>query len=209
MNSVDIGGDMRREFPKVFSGLGNLGDEYRIEVKEGAVPYALFTPRNVPIPLREKVKEELTQMEAMGVISPTQEPTPWCTGMVVVPKHSGAVRICVDLKPLNESVLREPHPIPKVDETLAQASGAKIFSKLDANSGFWQIPVAKESRPLTTFIAPFGRYGFNKLPFGISSAPELFQRRINVILEGLGGILCHMDDVLVYGTNQMEHDARL
>ena len=86
---------------------------------------------------------------------------------------------------------------------------AKIFSKLDANSGFWQIPVAKESRPLTTFITPFGRYYFNKLPFGISSAPELFQRRINVILEGLGGILCHMDDVLVYGTNQMEHDARL
>ncbi|MCG8623361.1 MAG: hypothetical protein MJE68_15385 [Proteobacteria bacterium] len=60
VNSVDIGGDMRWEFPKVFSGLGNLGDEYRIKLKEGAVPYALFTPRNVPIPLREKVKEELT-----------------------------------------------------------------------------------------------------------------------------------------------------
>ena len=182
---------------------------YQIKLKEGAIPYALFTPRNVPIPLREKVKEELTRMEAMGVISPIQEPTPWCAGMVVVPKRSGAVRICVDLKPLNESVLREPHPIPKVDETLAQVSGAKIFSKLDANSGFWQIPLAKESRALTTFITPFGRYCFNKLPFGISSAPELFQRRINVILEGLGGVLCHMDDVLVYGTNQMEHDARL
>jgi hypothetical protein len=193
----------------VFSGLGNLGDEYQIKLKEGAVPYALFTPRNVPIPLREKVREELTRMEAMGVISPIQKPTTWCAGMVVAPKRSGAVQICVDLKPLNESVIREPHPIPKVDETLAQVSGAKIFSKLDAISGFWQIPLAKESRKLTTFITPFGRYCFNKLPFGISSAPKLFQRRINLILDGLVGILCHMDDVLVCGTNQTEHDARL
>ena len=57
--------------------------------------------------------------------------------MVVVPKKSGTIRICVDLKPLNESVLQEVHPLPKMDETLAQLSGAKIFSKLDANSGFW------------------------------------------------------------------------
>ena len=75
-------------------------------------------------------------MESMGVISKVDEPTPWCAGMVVVPKKSGDVRICVDLKPLNESVLREVHPLPKVDETLAQLSGARVFSKLDANSGF-------------------------------------------------------------------------
>ena len=118
-------------------------------------------------------------MEALGVISKVKDPTPWCAGMVVVPKKTGAVRICVDLKPLNESVLREVHPIPRVDEALAQLTGATIFSKLDANSGFWQIPLSSESRPLTTFITPFGRYHFNKLPFGISSAPELFQRRMN------------------------------
>ena len=75
-------------------------------------------------------------MESMGVISKVDEPTPWCAGMVVVPKKSGDIRICVDLKPLNESVLREVHPLPKVDETLAQLSGARVFSKLDANSGF-------------------------------------------------------------------------
>ena len=64
----------------MFSGLDNLGDEYHIKLKEGATPYALYTPRNVPIPLREKVKEELTRMEAMGVISPIQEPTPGVPG---------------------------------------------------------------------------------------------------------------------------------
>ena len=76
-------------------------------------------------------------MEAIGVISKVETPTPWCAGMVVVPKKDGKVRICVDLKPLNASVKRETHPLPKVDDTLAQLSGAKIFSKLDANSGFW------------------------------------------------------------------------
>eukprot|EP00731_Ephydatia_muelleri_P020339 Em0013g66a len=112
-------------------------------------------------------------------------------------------------KALNESVLREVYPLPTVDETLAQLTGATVFSKLDANSGFWQIPLADSSRLLTTFITPFGRYCFNKLPFGISSAPELFQKRMGQILEGLDGVLCQMDDVLVFGSNQQEHDFRL
>ena len=72
----------------------------------------------------------------MRVISKITKPSEWCAGVVVVPKKSGDVRICVDLKPLDESVLREPHPIPKVDETLGLLSGAVYFSKLDANSGF-------------------------------------------------------------------------
>jgi len=88
--------------------------------------------------------------------------------MVVVPKPSGKVRICVDLKHLNECVLREYHPLLRVEETLAQLSGAQVFTKLDANSGFWQIPLARNSRVLTTFITPFGRYCFNVLPFDIT-----------------------------------------
>ena len=87
--------------------------------------------------------------------------------MVVLPKKSGAVRICVDFRPLNNNVLREVHPLPKVDEILAQMAGATVFSKLDANCGFWQIPIDEQSRSLTTFITPFGHYRFNKQPFGI------------------------------------------
>ena len=99
--------------------------------------------------------------------------------------------------------------MPKVDTTLAQLTGATMFSKLDANSGFWQIPLAKESRLLTTFITPYGRFCFNKLPFGIASAPEVFQRRMNDILSGLPGVLCHVDDILVFGATPEEHDRRL
>ena len=129
--------------------------------------------------------------------------------MVIVPKPSGSVRICVDLKPLNKSVMREIHPLPKVDTNLAQLTGARLFSKLDTNSGFWQVPLSKESRLLTTFITPYGRFCFNKLPFGIASAPEHFQCHMNEILRDLLGVICHVDDILVSGRDKNEHDSRL
>ena len=78
-----------------------------------------------------------------------QSVRPWCGSMVIVPKKFGNIRICVDLKLLNESVMRETHPISKVDDTLAQLSGVALFSKLDTNSDFWQNPLSKASRPLS------------------------------------------------------------
>ena len=116
--------------------------------------------------------------------------------IVVVPKSNGKVRICVDLTKLNTSVCREHHILPSVEQTLAQVGDAKYCSKLDANSGFWQIELAPESSKLTTFITPFGRYAFNRLPFGITSAPEHFQRKMSGTMEpvlrspGLSGHLC-------------------
>ena len=86
--------------------------------------------------------------------------------MVAVPKKNGIICICVYLKPLNKYVLREVYPLPTVDETLAQISGAKVFSKLNANSGYWQIPLSEKFKLLKTFITPLGQYCFNKLQFG-------------------------------------------
>ena len=105
--------------------------------------------------------------------------------------------------------MRETFPLPTVDDVLAQLNGATVFSKLDANSGFWQVPLAPQSRHLTMFITHFGRYQFNKLPFGISSAPEVYQKRMSSLLEGLIGVLCLIDDVLVFGHTAAEHDRRL
>ena len=194
-------------YSALFNGLGTFKGEYTINLKPDAQPFSLFTPRNVPIPLREKVTQELQRMESLGVISRVTEPTPWCAAMVVVPKPSGSVRICVDFRPLNESVMREVHPMPKIDVTLAQLNGAKVFSKLDTNSGFWQVPLTKESRLLTTFITPQGCFCFNKLPFGITSAPKHLQRRMSEILDDIPGVVCHVDDVLVSGKNQEEHNT--
>eukprot|EP00731_Ephydatia_muelleri_P017050 Em0010g148a len=181
---------IQRNYPQLFTGLGTMGSEYTIKLKPNPKPYSLSTPRNIPLPLRDKVKEELERMTKLGVISKVETPMEWCAGMVVVPKKSsGSIRI--------------------FDEILAQLAGARVFSKLDANMGFWQIPLSPECRSLTTFITPFGRFHFNKLPFGVSCASELFQRRMAVILEGLEGVLCLVDDVLVFGSDQQEHDRRL
>ena len=129
--------------------------------------------------------------------------------MVVVKKKSGDVRICIYQKPLNKYVLPEHHPLPRVDDTPAQLTGATTFSKLDANSGFWQIPLSDESKLLTTFITPFGRYCYKKLPFGITSALEHFQQRMNSLLFGLQGVLYVMDEIILFGKTLQEHNSRL
>lgn len=136
-------------------------------------------------------------MQVLGVISPVTEPTTRCAPMVVVLKPSGAVRICVDFMELNRYVKREWHPIPAVGDTFGMLRGASTFSKLEANSAFWQILMSEGSKEFTTLITPFGRFYFNRLPFGILSAPEHFQRRMGQVLSGQEGVVCHMDDVLI------------
>ncbi len=106
-------------------------------------------------------------------------------------------------------VQRENHPLPTTDTTFSKLAGAKFFSRLDANSGFWQIKLSERWRPLTTFITPRGRYCFNVLPFGISSGSEKFQKCMSQILEGLDGVECNIDDILLYGRTQTEHYRRL
>nr|XP_057937756.1 cytokine receptor family member b2 isoform X2 [Doryrhamphus excisus] len=205
----ELEADMKKLYPKVFTGLGLLKGEYKIKLKEDARPYALSLPRRVPLPLYDKVKAELKRMEKMGVIEPIEEPTEWCAGMVVAPKPNEKVRICSDMTHLNEYVCRERHILPAVDETLAKLAGATVFTKLDATAGFWQVPLHPDSVPLTTFITPFGRYCYKRLPFGISSAPEHFQKRLTQMMTGLEGTVCHADDILVFGSTREQHDQRL
>ena len=94
-------------------------------------------------------------MESLGVISNVEQSNSWCVGMVAVPKQSGSIRICVELKPLNLSMQRQTYPLPTVEEILSKLSRANYISKLNANSGFWQIPLSPSSRHLTTFMEGF------------------------------------------------------
>ena len=125
MKNVDT---VQEQYSELFSGLGKTDWEYTIKLKPGYVPFALSTSRRVPLLLMEKVKKELQRMENMGVISRVDKSTNWCSGMVVVPKSDGSVRICVDLTKVNESVLRENLSV--LIKHLRQLTGAKIFSKI-------------------------------------------------------------------------------
>ena len=207
--SFESEADVKQCFPKLWSGLGKLDGDQHIEVTEDAKPYSQNVPRRVPVPLLGKVEAELEKMVKLDVIEQVDTPTDWCAPLVVVPKPNGNVRLCVDLTKLNKSVKREVYAMPSVEETLSKISKGSVFSKLDANSGFHQIPLDKASSDLTAFITPFGRFKFKRLPYGITSAPEYFQKRMDKILQGLPGVLCHMDDILIWGRNKKEHDARL
>ena len=198
-----------KQYPMLFQGLGKLEGEHTIHLKEGATPFCLTTPRRIPLPLMKKVKEEIERMLQLDVIEPVDEPTEWCSPIVVVPKANGSVRICVDLTKLNQAVRRDVYHMPTVEETLGSVTEGSVFSKLDSNSGFHQVVLNQESAKLTTFITPFGRYMFKHLPFGISSAPEHFQKRMDKELSGIEGVKCRMDDILVMGKDQAEHDHRL
>ena len=157
----------------------------------------------------EKVEKEILRMQQQGIIVPVDKRTDWWAGLVVVPKSSGAVRLWVDYTPLNKFVRREHHVLPAVDHTLGQLGGAKFFTKLDSNSGFSQVPLTEESHKLTTFISPYGRFMFTRLPFGICSAPEHFQKRMSRALNGVSGVALQMDDTLVFGEFEEEHDTRV
>ena len=113
----------------------------------------------------KKVKQEIERMLQNHVIEPVDEPTEWCSPIVMVAKADGRVRICVDLTKLNQAVRREVYQMPTVEETLKSLAEGSVFSKLDANSGFHQIVLNPESAKLTAFITPLGRYIFKHLPF--------------------------------------------
>jgi len=181
----------------------------KITLQENAQPYHVNVARRVPIPLQEKVSNELNRMETEGVIRKVTEPTDWCAPMVVVLKKNGSVRICVDLKGLNKFVKRERYVIPTINDILPKLSGSVMFSRLDAASGYWQLPLDPDSAKLTTFITPQGRYCFQRLPFGISSASEIFQREVSNILEGIDGVMAYQDDIIICGKTTDEHDQRL
>ncbi|UYV83527.1 K02A2.6-like, partial [Cordylochernes scorpioides] len=198
-----------KEFPEVFEGLGQIGNPYEIKLKPGAKPYAVHTPRRVPIPLMEKLKTRLEELEKAGIIAQVNVATEWCAPTVIAGKPNGDIRLCVDLSRLNEHVQREVHPMPVVEHMLGQLGEARFFSKLDANSGFHQIPLSPDCQHLTTFITPFGRYKYCRMPFRISLAPEYFQRVMSIILQGMDGVMCYLDDILIFASDSKTHDRSL
>lgn len=177
----------------------------RISLKDNAVPYSVTTARRISVPMLSKVKMELDRMMAAGVIEEIKEPTEWCAPMVAVPKKSGQIRICVDLKLLNKAVKREKYVLPTINDILPRLAQAKVFSLLDAACGFWQLPLHEDSARLTTFITPFGRFFVKRLSVGITSAPEIFQREMSELLKDQDGIAVFVDDILVYGNTSEQH----
>lgn len=192
----------------LFQGLGCLKGKCHLNLKEDARP-TIDSPRRVPFNLLEPLRVELEKMASLGVIKVVDEPTEWVNSIVLVKKSNGSLRICLDPRNLNKAIKRSHYQFPTIHNIKARLAGAKIFSSLDASSGFWTVSLDEESSKLCTFITPFGRYRFLRLPFGICSAPEYFHSTMNKIFQGIDNVIIYIDDILIFGKDKSEHDKAL
>ena len=142
----------------------------------------------------------------MGVIARVTQTTEWISNMVVVRKPN-KLRVCVNPLELNKAVLRNHYPTPTVEQIAPRLSKAKVFSTIDVKDGFLQVVFDESLNYLTTFWTPYGRYRWFRMPFGIKSAPEGFQRQIDECLEGLESIQTIHDDIVIFGTGDSEEEA--
>lgn len=165
--------------------------------------------RRIPIPLEKKVDAKLEELRKADIIEEVHGPSPWVSPMVPVLKENGEVRICLDMRRANEAIVRENHPLPTMDQLLPHFRHAKLFSKLDINNAFHQVELDADCRYITTFSTSKGLFRYKRLLFGISCAPEMFQKIIEKMLLGCEGTANFIDDIIVYGTTEQEHDQRL
>ena len=164
-----------------------------------------FKPRSVPYALREPIEEELDRLEREGIIDKVTH-SEWATPLVAVPKPDGRVRLCGDFKvTVNPSLSVDQYPLPKVEDLLATLANGKKFTKLDLTQAYLQLALHPESKKYCTRNTHRGLYQFNRLPFGIASAPAQFQKVMDTILQGVPGAMCYIDDILITGAANEEH----
>ena len=143
-------------------------------------------------------------MESEGILAKVTEPTQWVNSLVVV-ETNNKLRVCLDPRDLNKAIQRPHYPMRTLEDTLPELAGAKVFTKLDLRSGYWTIPLSEESSYLTTFNTPFG-YRHLRLPFGLNSSQNEFQRKVDECFEQLPGVVALFEDILVYGSSHADHD---
>ena len=129
--------------------------------------------------------------------------------MVLVERPDQSLRICLDPRDLNKAIKREHYQLPTFDEIASRLTGATRFTQLDANKGYWQIPLDEKSSKLTTANTPYDRYCFLWLPYGLHSAQEIFHKRISQEFEAIDGVETDIDYFLIWGKDDDEHDKRL
>ena len=166
-------------------------------------------PRRIPAHYRDEVEKQIEAMLEQGIIE--ESSSPWMAPAVFVLKKSGDLRLCVDYRELNKQTRKDAYPLPLPDEVQDRLSGSTVFSTLDLQSGYWQLPVSPDDREKTAFCPGpgMGLFQFCRMPFGLTGAPSSFQRLMDSVLRGLHFVTIYLDDVLVHSENMETHRLHL
>ena len=166
--------------------------------------------RRIPPHMYDDVRAHIQEMLDIGAIRKSH--SPWASAVVLVRKKDGGLRFCIDLRKLNERTIKDAYSLPRIDETLDSLQGSQWFSSLDLKSGYWQVEMDEESKPLTAFtVGPLGFYECERMPFGLTNAPATFQRLMENCLGDLNLHWCiiYLDDIVIFSKDPVSHLERL
>ena len=197
------------EFTVFKEELGLLKDiQASVKVDETAPP-RFHKPRHVPFALRNKVEEQLDKQVEEGELIPIDK-SEWAAPIVVVHKKDGDIRICGDFKvSINPFLHPEVYPLPTPEEIFSTLANGELFTKLDLARAYKQMEIKEECQSLLTINTHRGLFKYTRLPFGITTAPSLWQRAMAQVLSGLSGVVYYIDDILVTGRTREEHSKNL
>ena len=203
VNAVD--GLIARYQVQFEKGYGHLKQfKSSIQVREDAQPI-LLKARPVPYALKEKVEQELQRLEEEGIIYKVSQ-SDWAAPLVSVPKKDGTLRVCGDYKmTVNQCANVDQHPLPNAEDLLATLSGGKIFSKIDLSHAYQQVELDDNSQKYLTINTHKGLYRYKRLPYGVSSAPAIFQRIMDQLFLRGKFTVWRLDDILISGSSPKEH----
>ena len=197
------------KYDQVFDG--GLGEppDYRASILVNADARPRYCKvRSIPYAYRG-VEKELSRLCSEGILEPVQY-SEWASPIVPVLKRDKSIRICGIFKQTVNLVSPLDHyPIPKVTDLFAKLAGGKLFSKIDLSKAYQQVPLDEQSKKLVVINTSKGLFHYTRLPYGISSAPGIFQRLMDNLLQGLEGIIVYIDDILIAGSMEEEHLQRL
>lgn len=201
---------LKSKYPSVFGQRRGEIKEFQANLSLKGNPIPVFCkPRSIPYAVKPLVETELQRLVKEGVLTQVMH-TEWATPLVVVPKSEGQIRICADFKvTINPYLNKEHYPLPNPKDIYASLAGGKIFCALDLSEAYLQLRVSKESQHLLTVNTPFGLFRYNRLAYGVATAPAQFQAVMDQVLQNIPGVACYLDNILITGTTREECLDRL
>ncbi|UYV62206.1 hypothetical protein LAZ67_1008215 [Cordylochernes scorpioides] len=166
-------------------------------------------PYRVPICDQQEIRNQIQQMLENGIIE--QSFSPFSSPVTLVTKRDKTKRFCIDYRKVNELISSDVHPLPRIEDILDHLAQAKYFSTADISSAYWQVPIHPDSRPLLAFATFEGLYQPTRLPFGLKTSPQIYERAISQVLQrhGLDCVAHYFDDFIIYSNTLEEHQNHL